>query len=295
MSIATLEELQRELETKAGIGFLLPVPEHVYRIHDALSQSELKLLAGKSPKHLWHYKKRPRPQSDAQKLGTAAHIAILQPLQFETSYLKAKKSDRRTVKGRAEFAEAKEQAEKLGKIVLDSQEYSIALEMRDAIRSDQGLSSLLTGGVAERACFGYLHGVHAKVLLDFYKPAAHEIIDLKSTKSAERFCFEKDIRKYRYHWQACWYSDLVKEITGESPSFKILAVESHPPYCAAIYEIGFDLIAIARKEIMESIEVLRRCRETDIWPGYSSDVQMITAHGWEWEKFKNSLDEGKAS
>ena len=294
MNLQTLEELRAELHKNSGVGFLLPIAEHIYRAHEAISQSEIKLMAKATPKHLQYQRRFPRPSSDAQKLGTAAHLAILQPLLFEDNYLKAKKSDKRTKEGRSEWAEVKAQAEKLGKKILDEKEYSSALEMRQSVRSDPEMNRLLEHGVAERACFGYLHGLSVKALLDFYKPKTHEIVDIKSTKCAEPSVFEKDVRKYRYHWQACWYSDLIKEITGEAPTFKILAIESHPPFCSAIYEIDFDLMSIARKEIMEKIDIYKRCLDSGVWPGYSNAVQKISANKWEWDKFKDGIKDGAA-
>lgn len=289
MSIATLEELHIELQRTSGALFLSPLKEELYRDHEALSQSELKVVAAKSPAHLHYQRRYPRQATDPMKLGTACHTAILEPLKFEERYLKAPSCDKRTKKGKAEWEEVFLRATELGKEILAGDDYDIPLRMREVIRSNPDVSKLLDDGVVERSCFGHLHGVQAKALLDYYRPKDHAIVDLKSTKSAAEDDFERDIRKYRYHWQACWYSDLVKELTGSAPTFEIVAIETAPPYCFKVYEIDFDLMSIARKEIMETVHLIRRCMETGIWPGYSSKTKKVRASKWEWEAYKKAI------
>src|SRR6478735_396014 len=223
--IKTVEDLRVELNKQSGVMFLGQMPSDVYRSHESLSQSELKLIAEHSPAHFRYYRRYPRPDTDPKKLGRAAHVAILEPLRFDELYTKAPDVDRRTKIGKQMWEEAEKNAKAIGKEMLLPEHYDVPSEMRDAVRQNPLISELLEGGVAERACFGHVHGIHAKALLDYYRPKNHEIIDLKSTKCANRRQFERDIRTYRYHWQAVWYMDLVKAITGKDPTFTIVAVE----------------------------------------------------------------------
>lgn len=289
MTVKTSEDLRDLLEKEKGNLFLHQVQADVYHSHPALSQSEIKLAAEKSPRHLSHQRRHPRPATDSMKLGTAAHCAILEPMEFEKRYFAAPKADRRTKEGKAVWTAAEEWAKESGVELLTEGEYESAMEMFAAVREDRDVSRLLENGVAERACFGHLYGGSAKALLDYYRPKTHEIVDLKSTRSAARHHFERDIRSYRYHWQACWYTDLVRELTGETPRFKIVAVENVPPYCAQVFEIKFDLMAIARVEIKRAVELIRKCEETGVWPGYRGEVQEIGAYKSEWEAYKKGL------
>lgn len=292
MLIATFEDLKLELEKNSGTLFLAPLTEQLYRSHDALSQSELKVVADKSPMHLRYQRRHPRPQTDPMRLGTAAHKAILEPSKFEECYLRVPKVNRSTKEGKAIWNAALAEAEELQKEILNEEDYETALLMRESIFSNKEIASLLEGGVAERSCIGRAYGVSAKALLDYYRPSSHEIVDLKSTRCASLRQFERDIRSYRYHWQDCWYSDLVKEITGEAPTFKIVAVENVEPYCAAVFSIKFDLRAIARREIQQTVDLIKRCQDTGVWPGYPSEVNELGAWKREWDAYKKALQEG---
>lgn len=287
--ISTLEDLRLELNKHSGVMFLGQMPTDVYRSHEAISQSELKLIAEHSPKHFRYYRRYPRPDTDPKKLGRAAHVAILEPLEFEKRFIKAPDVDRRTKVGKAAWEEAEEHARNLKLEMLLPEHWDASLEMRQAVRENARISELLSAGVAERMCFGHIHGVHAKAQLDFYRPKSHEIIDLKSTKCASRRQFERDIRTFRYHWQAVWYMDLVEAITGTAPTFTIIAVETAPPYCSNVFTLKQDLGAIARHEMMEAVRLYAECQRTDQWPGYPARVNEVSAHTWEWEAYLKSL------
>lgn len=284
MIIKDSTELQGQLDKNEGVGFLLEMEPKLYRAWPAISQSELKVLADKSPLHLMHQRKFPKPVTDPMKLGTAAHVAILEPLSFDQRYAKGPKVNLKTKVGKAEWADAEALASAKGRTLLKPQEFIKAIQMRDAVRSNPQASALLMGGLTERASFGSLYGAPVKILTDYYKPRDHAIVDLKTTKSAAPWLFEKDVRKLRYHWQACFYSDLIEQITGKAPSFHILAVESYAPYASCVYTFGFDLLAIARREIKEYIEFLQQCQERDEWPGYSSRIYELKSKRWEWEQ-----------
>ena len=281
------------LEMANGELFLVEVATHVYRSCPRLSQSELKLISDKSPAHMMYQKAHPRSASEEMKLGTAAHMAILEPDRFAETYEEEKLVNKRTKKGREELIEAQKAAFKERKIILPGDRLEQARAIAREIRAHPVASHMLRGGVAERASFARVHGVDAKILSDYYLPNAHELIDLKTTKCASLNDFQRDIREYRYHWQAAWYSDVIEKLTGKMPTFKIIAIESAPPYCTAIYEIDFDLMSIARREIMEALAKLQTARESG-WYGYPLQVQRVSARHWEWERFKEKLQDAGA-
>lgn len=291
MIISTFDDLRAELAATDGLMFLAPVAEDVYRAHGALSQSEIKVVAEKSPAHLRHQRRTLRAPSEAMKLGTAAHKMILEPDDFDSCYAFAPECHKRSKDEKAVWEAAKAEAKASKKKLITKEDHAAATAMRDSIFSNERVGSLLRGGVAERACFGNLLGLHGKALLDYYHPNDHAIVDLKSTKSASLKQFERDVRTYRYHWQAAWYTDLVKSITGKAPTFQIVAVENVEPYCAAIFEIKFDLLAIARWEIQQTVDLIKRCMDTGVWPGYPTEVNQLGAYKSEWEAYKRSMQE----
>jgi exodeoxyribonuclease VIII len=287
--IETLEELRHTLDKQGNTLFLSHVNPGIYRTHEFLSQSDLKVIAEYSPAHFRYYRRHPKPDSDPKKLGRASHVAILEPLKFEAMYMKGPRVDKRTKAGRTLWEEAEESARESGRELLLPEHYDAPDEMRESVRSNPAVSELLEAGVAERASFGKVHGVDGKALTDYYRPRDHAIVDLKSTRCASRRSFERDIRSYRYHWQAVWYTDLIEAITGKTPSFTIVAVETVPPYGSAVYTIKPDLMAIARREMIETLKIYQECMRTGQWPGYPSHVNEVSAHGWEWDAYMKAL------
>lgn len=287
--IETLEELQHTLDKNDNTLFLAQINTKLYRSHEALSQSDLKVIAEFSPAHFRYYRRHPKPDSDPKKLGRAAHVAILEPLKFEAMYMRGPRVDKRTKAGRLAWVEAEEKARETGRELLLPEHYEAPDEMREAVRSNPSASGLLEAGVAERASFGTVHGVLGKALTDYYRPRDHAIVDLKSTRCASKRSFERDIRTYRYHWQAVWYTDLIEAITGKTPSFTIVAVETVPPYGSSVYTFKPDIMSIARREMMEAVKLYQECMKSGRWPGYPSQVNEVSAHGWEWDAYMKAL------
>lgn len=288
--IESLTELESELSKQSGILFLAEVLPEIYRMQGNASQSELKALSQHSPHHYLYYRRYPRPQSDPLKLGRAIHTALLEPHLYEKRYMEAPLINKRTKDGKKLSGEIMEIAHEEGKEILSKTDYHLPLEMRENIKANQPhIAELIHSGLSERSCFGFIDGAPAKCQLDYYRPGPHQILEFKSTLSANPVSFEREIRKFRYHWQAAWYIDLVKGITGEEPGFTFVALEKTPPYGGALYTLKFDLLAIARREIHEALEVWKRCKEKNHWPSYPAEPYQVGAHEWEWKNYKNWL------
>lgn len=286
--IQTLADLRLELNKQSGVLFLAQLGPEVYRSHEALSQSSIKVIADKSPLHYHHYKRYPRPSSDSQKLGTVAHCAVLEPLTFQERFFVMPKVNLRTNLGKSQLAEAEVMAKQSRRQIVTKDVMDHAESMRDSIRRQGEVSELLEGGVTERASFGFMYDLHTKIQTDYYKPAPRKIVDLKSCKSANPIHFERDIKKFRYHWQAAWYVDLMTAITGELHSFEILAVESTPPYATCIYTFSFKILTLARQEIRETLQTLKDCDDTGKWPGFKRHEASVSKYEWEAYKKLNN-------
>jgi exodeoxyribonuclease VIII len=284
--IATMDELLSTLDKNEGQGYLLRVAEEVYRSHPYVSQSELKVFSQQTPAHFREQRLKPKKDSDAMRLGTAVHTAILEPMEYEKRYMLGPKVNRRTKKGKEQWLEALQEAIDKGMELLEPDIYYPPIAMRERVRKSKFFNEVLSHGVTERAVFAKSGGIFCKGKMDYFKPEEVEIIDLKSTLIAAPQVFEKDIKKFKYHWQAAFYIDLIKAVTGQDASFKILAVEKIPPFGISLQEIGFDLLAIARREIAETQARLALCYANDDWPGYPEKLFTHRANEYEWKAFK---------
>ena len=103
-------------------------------------------------------------------------------------------------------------------------------------------------------------GLPCKAKLDVVVPPTADkrgvVVDWKTTTSLSRFDISRDIRKYRYYWQACWYSQAFEEVFGEPPFFLFCFVDKSG--------FGFQLvdcsewIPIAKNEIRQTLYELAR-------------------------------------
>ena len=82
MSTATMEERTTAIE----VGWHEGLTMEEYLAIDAMSASGIEQLR-KSPLHFRYYRDNPKPSTPAMELGTALHMALLEPLLFEGQYV----------------------------------------------------------------------------------------------------------------------------------------------------------------------------------------------------------------
>jgi hypothetical protein len=113
------------------------------------------------------------------------------------------------------------------------------------------------------------------------------VIDLKTTINASPEAFGKQSFNLRYHWSACWTSEIIQGLTGPyNISYVLIAVEKESPWAVACYEVPNVLIDLARSEITPLIAKYRACQEIGSWPAYSNDVETLYVPPWAIKKEK---------
>ena len=76
-----------------------------YQDTDYVSNSMLNNLTGKSPEYFRFAMDNPQPSTPAMKFGSALHMNVLQPEEFNNNYAVAPKFDKRTKQGKIDYAE----------------------------------------------------------------------------------------------------------------------------------------------------------------------------------------------
>ena len=230
-----------------------------YDALDALNWSRLRLLE-KSPAH---YVMGYGDDSSGFALGTATHMAILEPERFAAEYVVTDiRRDKRTKKWN-DF-EAEQLA--LGKTILIRSEYNDTIAMRDAVFAHPKAMSYLSGGASEQTLTWELGDYKCKGRADYIGPKA--IVDLKSTKDCSPREFAKSCARYGYFGQAAWYSDGLRLSRGLSLPYVIVAVDSSPPHIVTVYRIPEHVIAAGREQYLTLLGRLDYCRRANFWGGY---------------------------
>lgn len=101
------------------------------RKEEVLSHSSFNEFC-KSPRHFIAYKLKEKKTTDAMLFGSMVHVSILEPDRFDDTYFVAPKCDRRTKKGKEDWANAILEAG--NKDIVKSEDYETAKRIAEAVR-----------------------------------------------------------------------------------------------------------------------------------------------------------------
>lgn len=257
-------------------GIYENIPNEAYHSGPGISKSGLWKIHTSTPSH---YKFEVRKEKAHFDFGEAAHLAILQPNEFETTVYRGP-DDRRGNK----WKDAQEFCDIEGKLLLTSGDFDAVLAIRDAVHADAWINSIVTGGERQIEASGYWTdeetGVLCRCRPDLYRRDLGVIIDVKSTASAAPADFAKSVVNYGYHAQEAFYTDGWRALGNTVDAFVFIAWEKESPYAKAVYELPPSIVEEGRAIIRKSLPVFDRCQKTGIWPGYADGVQELQFPRW---------------
>ena len=253
------------------------IPEADYRADPGINISALKHMRHSPAKARHRIDAGSRP-SPAQTLGTAIHMAILEPDRFFESYALRPDVDARTKAGKEALAEAQTG----GKELLTKADFEGALTLAARVREHDFYRRFVEGGVYESSWFAAHHlGLRMKGRLDVWLPEKNVIVDLKTCDLADERVFAKDAIKYGYHCQAAWYMDLVAAVTGKPvEGYVILALEKSEDRDLRAFWLDPELIERGREDYKTWLSLWWACEQTGCWPGYEPALVTLTAPRW---------------
>lgn len=202
----------------------------------------------KSAQFYKHRKETEFKRTPAMKIGTMAHLLVLDPDEFWNEYTRPfvssddmirtiddmknalKDLGEKTTGKRPDLidrlkannadvviyddAKAQHEAECEGKEIITEEEYEKVCAIRDAVMSDPVAGKLFapSSGVPELSCYWTDPdtGVDCRCRPDWWRRDG-VIVDLKTARDADEDGFSKSIHDYRYHVQAAFYIDGINE------------------------------------------------------------------------------------
>lgn len=255
-------------------SYINGMPEDVYHGHQgSISNSGLRLV-GRSPAH---YKYAPqREQTRNMVIGSALHMAILEPDRCETIYKFTDATDRRC----KEYKEIA--AIHGGDFTLTRDESWHIAGIRDSLWSNfRELLSL--PGYNELSGFSTDPETGVMCRHRFDKLTEFGIaIDLKTTIDARPDAFSRSIYNYGYHMQHAFYADQYEWITGRKlDDFIFLVVESDAPYATKAYRLNQESIDVGSDMYRKALNEYAKCSETGVYPAYeSNEIDEISIPDW---------------
>ena len=239
-----------------------------YRALPGINVSSLKELR-RSPLHYRHRLANPQA-SDALTLGTAAHVATLEPHRYVSAVAVW---DRKTETGRSAPRTGKAWdafvAESSGRTVLTVDEDETARAIAAAVRGNSAAARYLADGAPEVSMQWERDGQTLKGRVDWLtaRDGVDIIIGLKTARDCRPREFGAQSHRLGYHLQWAYYHDGFTAITGRVPHMVEIVVEPAAPYAVAVYTIPEPVLNLGREEYEEALTLLRHCEQSGQWPG----------------------------
>ena len=259
---------------------------HRGRFKDVLGSSGVKIFR-RSPAHYKAYLNQPEKFSKDLNFGSAYHIKILQPWDY----------NKRVVLGLEKARRSK--ADKQAWIDFEHRHQDKTVISRDESHKLKDMHQVMKEHPTARAIFnmdGFYEttfiwksepGFYCKCRTDklIYNQNHGYIIDLKTAANAQSWVFGRAIATYGYDISAAWYLAGVQSIMDLPFSFIIVAQEKEPPYAVNVFEVDQEMLDSARNKIRPLISRFADCIERDFWPAYQDGVHSIRMpnYGYQWD------------
>jgi exodeoxyribonuclease VIII len=265
-----------------------------YHANPAISHSKLECFRRRPALFFKKYVAKSLPQSEesnAFRLGSAVHCAILEESTFADRYAVKPDCDRRTKEGKAQFAEWS--AHHLGKTFISAEELVQVIAMREAVASHPIACDLLKTGTPEMTWrvpqANALGALQCRT--DWWNAegcAATEgqpyVVDIKTVESLDSDAFrnfERAAFSYGYHRQAGFYLPLINELHSKPVAqMYYVAIEKVEPFGCAVYRLSDEAVARGQDENIEDLIRLKRCYETGVWPNIEPVVHELGLPKW---------------
>lgn len=248
------------------IGFKYGMPFEEYDAVDALNGSSLVHIR-RSPMAYRFAMDNPQEPTDAMKLGTVIHTAILEPPLLGKIAVWGVTEEQKVRRGAVweAFKKANE-----GLILLTKSEQAEVADAVDGVYAcNVARDYLCADGKTEVSMFWVDESDrYWKGRIDKLIKTAHtaKIVDLKKTRCCSSRRFGSQAYALSYHIKAAIYVSGYQTLTGVRPKFKWVAIEAKRPFECAVYRATPDVLTIGGEQMMGLVRTLEECERTQNWP-----------------------------
>lgn len=270
--------------TLPSIGLHYGVSFEDYTAWPAINFSRLKPIRN-SPSKCRYEMDHPKEQTPAMAIGSALHVATLEPGRFDSMFYIAQPCDRRTKEGKVQWEAMEKEA--AGKTMIragsdDNSQLSLIKGMAKSIQSSKA-ATLFLSQPGHNEVSALWRDVETGLMCKgrFDRLVTHSlmempvIIELKSTKDARSWSFGKDCHTMQYAAQAASYCYAHEIITGVKPMHVFIAVENFPPHDVMTHMLDDEDLAVGYKSYRDMLTIYARCVKEDKWPGYEDKINKL--------------------
>lgn len=272
-----MEKTLWELDQEWGNLGISDEPIENYHKSPGLSFSGLKTYSI-TPAHYFASKDQEDDETASQRLGTIAHMAILEPNKFN-KIVKPIDGHR----GKTSVKDMIAMAESEGMYVCKPEEYETACRLSESILKNKTASQLLSGGKAEQS-IRWRHPVHGMLLKcrpDYFRPDGM-VVDLKTFSDLSEYNLQKQIARMKYHWQSVFYLTGVNRLLNTHSNMFVHIFLDTKAYVSRIVVID-DASLEKAIETMEPLmyNYFEHLRANN-WPGYPDEILTTNLPSYEW-------------
>lgn len=284
-----------------------------------LSPTRLMALRKSPQSYKSKYILKEQETTDAMRIGTLIHKAILEAETFHDEYKvlepkenfictidELKKEIERLgsvpVKGKKEklieqllmldegakiWEIYEEKMLTSGKTLVSAEMFKRCERVIEEIKKHKWLNQAIVGGQKEvKLTWKYDEQIYLNMILDYINPAmgmnkTPVMIDVKTTTDASPRACRRAIEQHGLLIQAATNVDAGRDLLGVEPLYAWAFVEHKPPYHVTVVSADFGMIEIGRKLYKGLIDVYKSCSAKNEWPGYDSG-QVIAVGVSDW-------------
>lgn len=253
----------------------LPAEEY-HQLPHLSSTGARKLLPPSCPALFRHWRQHPELPKDHFDFGTAVHTLVL---GRGPKLVYIDHEEWRTKVAKELVADVRDS----GAVPVRPSDWAAVHAAGAAVRRHPVASVLFTGGLPEQTMIWHdeATGVVCRGMADYLR--GDLIIDLKTCQCAHPDAIAKSIANYGYHQQAAWYLEGYTQLAADeqlNPRFLFVFVEKDPPHLITIAQPDQESLEVGAARNRRALEVFRDCTEAGVWPGYTTDVELISLPRW---------------
>lgn len=259
-----------------------------YIAHKAVSRSAM-VDALITPAHAIRGMAFPKETTDAMRVGSATHMAFLEPHKLLNTYSLFTGKVRRGEKWELH----KKAAENAGKDpYLTERQYDLALSMGEALRLNKTTKALFdrTPNKREIVIIFTLAGLDVKVRLDtLITDDCPTIPDIKTAKAIDDHAFFNSIYAYGYDIQSWLYREGTRARLRQLKvsNFVIAAVEKERnvviagmlTHAVRVFDMR-DYMKGGEQRALEALSIIEDCQKNGSWPSYPDKTVRLTPPNW---------------
>ena len=254
-----------------------------------ISKSGLDKIESSPLDYWWHYlrpDREPNKPTEAMIFGTALHLAVLEPNEFQETYVVMPSINKRTNVGKAEYISLRAMCDINGQVLIDPIDYDNVRRMRDAIFKHPTAKLLFQNGLAEQT---YMFqepntGANVKIRPDWLCNNSGLVVDLKTTEDATKGGFAKSAYNYKYYKQDPLYLDGLEISGNERAGFVFVNIEKTEPFKIGVHYLDNRSRQFGRDEYLRNCETYVECLQTGIWKGYEEKISEVSLPEWAFNR-----------